>query len=246
MLPSLHVFSPAQGFSTATYHQQAIASSGEVIAPSASSPLAASASPRTPQHSTMLVEPPVVSYYPKGAPLSIFPPLLGQKSVSWMQVFALVQQPKMLWSTWGPGKSLEHFADIEEVWIAYIDGAPELNASGADTGRRKPPLKLVDQYFQAYWRAPDDIKERSNIAKVWQRFREIPEWIDTHSRERDVSPNVIIDELQAMRVNTAQGNEPKGLNWLQLELMRLRKASKMIQPARRGNNRILIIFCSSI
>ncbi|KAJ7463292.1 hypothetical protein FB451DRAFT_464369 [Mycena latifolia] len=233
------VFSPAQGFSTSSYHRQAIAASAhdafqttDVPLGFAASPAAAMTfpSPRTPQSTTTMVEPPVASYYAQGAPLGVFPPLLGQKSVSWTQVFRLVKQPKMLWCSWGPQKSVEQYADVKELWTAFIDGAPELDSSGNDTGRLKPPLKLVEQYFQAQWRSHNDRKERNNIAKVWQRFREIPEWIDTHSSARDVSPDVIITELEAMRVDASIGGELRGLNWLQQELARRRKATKSAKP----------------
>ncbi|KAJ7693365.1 hypothetical protein B0H17DRAFT_933068, partial [Mycena rosella] len=218
------------------------APSAVVWSPSHPAATASSAlsSPRTPHNPTTMVEPPVASYYAKGmcmrsfqyytqcfqgAPLGIFPPLLGQKTVSWTQVFSLVKQPKMLWNSWGPQKTLKQFANVKEVWTTYIDGAPERDSSGNDTGRLKPPLKLVEQYFQAGWRCPDNKKERAQIAKVWQRFREIPEWIDVHSSARDVSPNVIIAELEAMRVDASTRDEPRGLNWLQAELAVLRKAT---------------------
>ncbi|KAJ7462509.1 hypothetical protein FB451DRAFT_1404301 [Mycena latifolia] len=198
------VFSPAQGFSTSSYHRQAIAASAhdafqttDVPLGFAASPAAAMTfpSPRTPQSTTTMVEPPVASYYAQGAPLGVFPPLLEQKSASWTQ------------------KSVEQFADVKELWTAFVDGAAELDSSGNDTGRLKPPLKLVEQYFQAQWCSHNDRKERNNIAKVWQRFREIPEWIDTYSSARDVSPDVIITELEAMR-----------------ELARRRKATKSAKP----------------
>ncbi|KAJ7098524.1 hypothetical protein B0H15DRAFT_945042 [Mycena belliarum] len=226
------VFSPAQGFSASNYHRQAITAGGqnlfqtEVPPGLEASPGAAVTfpSPQTPQ-TTMMVEPPVASYYVQG----VFPPLLGQKSVSWPQVFGLVQQPKMLWSKWGPKMSMEQFFDVKELWTTYIDGAPELDSTGQDTGRIKPPLKLVEQYFQAGWRAHIDKKERNNIAKLWQRFREIPEWIDTHSSTRDVSPDMIITELEAMRAEAPfSQEEPRSLNWLQKTLAERRKATKRV------------------
>ncbi|KAJ7513015.1 hypothetical protein B0H11DRAFT_1898257 [Mycena galericulata] len=70
----------------------------------------------------------------------------------------LIKQPKLLWTNWGPKKSLEQYSSIEELWTAYVDGAPEVDDSGNTTGWLKPPLKLVEQYFQASWRAPDDKK----------------------------------------------------------------------------------------
>ncbi|KAJ7504099.1 hypothetical protein B0H11DRAFT_1853124, partial [Mycena galericulata] len=159
----------------------------------------------------------------RGAPPGVFPPLLGQKFVRWTDMFKLIKQPKLLWTNWGPKKSLEQYSSIEELWTAYVDGAPEVDDSGNTTGRLKPPLKLVEQYFQASWRAPDDKKERANLAKVWERFREIPEWIDQQSTVRDVSPDIVITELQASRVAASSSSEPKGLNWLQKDVSRQRK-----------------------
>ncbi|KAJ7497794.1 hypothetical protein B0H11DRAFT_2226396 [Mycena galericulata] len=138
-------------------------------------------------------------------------------------MFKLIKQPKLLWTNWGPKKSLEQYSSIEELWTAYVDGAPEVDDSGNTTGRLKPPLKLVEQYFQASWRAPDDKKERAYQAKVWERFREIPEWIDQQSTVRDVSPDIVITELQASRVAASSSSEPKGLNWLQKDVSRQRK-----------------------
>ncbi|KAJ7504735.1 hypothetical protein B0H11DRAFT_1709516, partial [Mycena galericulata] len=157
----------------------------------------------------------------QGAPPGVFPPLLGQKFVRWTDMFKLIKQPKLLWTNWGPKKSLEQYSSIEELWTAYVDGAPEVDDSGNTTGRLKPPLKLVEQYFQASWRAPDDKKVL--IPKVWERFREIPEWIDQQSTVRDVSPDIVITELQASRVAASSSSEPKGLNWLQKDVSRRRK-----------------------
>ncbi|KAJ7686094.1 hypothetical protein B0H17DRAFT_1304922 [Mycena rosella] len=228
------IFSPAQGFSASNYHSRALASAPYQMEDSS---VAAASSPGL-NHSPPrmdLVEPPVASYYEAGGVPGIFPPLLGQKSVHWSDVFKVVKQPHLLWSAWGPHKTLEQFGSIEKLWTAFIDGAPELDASGNSTGRLNPPLKLVEQYFQASWRCPEDKKERANIAKIWQRFREIPEWIDSHSTARDVSPDMIITELQAMRVGTSVRNEPRGLNWLQNELAVLRKAAKKAQTANHSS-----------
>lgn len=42
---------------------------------------------------------------PTGAPRGIVPPLFGQKSARWPDVFALVRQPKLCWAVWGPSKT---------------------------------------------------------------------------------------------------------------------------------------------
>ncbi|KAJ7488582.1 hypothetical protein B0H11DRAFT_2406669 [Mycena galericulata] len=258
------IFSPAQGFSAANYHARAVASDpyeATTAAIQSTTGLPGPRTPHTPQasplrgsssegsasqglSSLLLVEPPLATYYQAGAPPGVFPPLLGQKFVRWTDMFKLIKQPKLLWTNWGPKKSLEQYSSIEELWTAYVDGAPEVDDSGNTTGRLKPPLKLVEQYFQASWRAPDDKKvlfhssfltlyfpsrllashqERANLAKVWERFREIPEWIDQQSTVRDVSPDIVITELQVSRVAASSSSEPKGLNWLQKDVSRQRK-----------------------
>ncbi|KAJ7862462.1 hypothetical protein B0H14DRAFT_3444643 [Mycena olivaceomarginata] len=63
------------------------------------------------------------------APPGVFPPLLGQKFVRWTDMFKLIKQPKLLWTNWGPKKSLEQYTSIEELWTAYVDGALEMAGS---------------------------------------------------------------------------------------------------------------------
>ncbi|KAJ7906164.1 hypothetical protein B0H13DRAFT_2021438 [Mycena leptocephala] len=158
------------------------------------------------RNQVLLVEPPVAAYYAAGAPQGIFPPLLGQKSVNWTDIFKLVRQPKMLWSTWGPSKTLEQF-DLEELWAAWIT------------------------YFQASWRSPDNKKERGSIAKAWERLREIPEWIDHQSNARNISPDIVIAELRAIALAGSATDTPKGLNWLSKDL-----ASRRLDAVRKSKN----------
>lgn len=58
------------------------------------------------------------------------------------------------------------------------------------------------------------------MAKSWQRFREIPEWIDSQSSDRQVPPSIIIQELEPLRGD-------KGLNALQKEVKKLRETAKL-------------------
>jgi hypothetical protein len=55
--------------------------------------------------------------------------------------------------------------------------------------------------------------------KIWQRFREIPDWIDASSRQRGVSPTDIINELEEMR---GKAGQKKGLNALSKAIKELR------------------------
>ena len=80
----------------------------------------------------------------------LWPPVLGQKSVRWDQVFALVKRPELLWDCWKPSKSLDQYS-LEELWTCYNLGEPVFDAARVQTGI-KPPLQLVEQYFQSKWR----------------------------------------------------------------------------------------------
>ncbi|KAF7371837.1 hypothetical protein MVEN_00040500 [Mycena venus] len=169
------------------------------------------ASPRslnTPRAPTQvdLVLPPTEAFYKPGCPRGIVPPLFGQKSARWPDVFAFIQQPKFCWAVWGP-KSVDRYRSVDEIWTSWIDGEAVCNNAGIQTGK-KPPIKLVEQYLQNGWRTPDDAKERGTIAQHWGRYREIPEWIEREFSRRGVSPSVVIAELEAMRVQAAKAAQP--------------------------------------
>lgn len=80
----------------------------------------------------------------------LWPPVLGQKSISWNTVLDLVQRPELLWEVWKPLKSLDQY-DLNSLWECYIVGEPVFNAAGVQI-EIKPPLRLVEQYFQSRWR----------------------------------------------------------------------------------------------
>jgi len=58
--------------------------------------------------------------------------------------------------------------------------------------------------------------------KSWERFREIPEWVENQSRLRNVSPQVVLNELQAWR-SEGEG-KPKGLSALGREIKSRRES----------------------
>jgi hypothetical protein len=60
--------------------------------------------------------------------------------------------------------------------------------------------------------------------KAWERFREIPEWIDAKSKAQGVSPDAIIQELEQMR---GKGSGRKGVNALGRMVCELRKKEKV-------------------
>ncbi|KAF8228166.1 hypothetical protein L208DRAFT_1379444 [Tricholoma matsutake] len=146
----------------------------------------------------------------------LWPPVLGQKSVRWDQVFALVKQLELLWDCWQPSKSLDQF-DLQELWTCYSLGEPIFNDVQVQTGI-KPPLQLVEQYFQSKW-----CGRSSGDGKRWEHVHEIPEWILSQSTARVVSLTVIIEGLKEMRCGS--GNKTKkGLNALVKEVKQLRFA----------------------
>ncbi|KAF9474955.1 hypothetical protein BDN70DRAFT_814884, partial [Pholiota conissans] len=178
----------------------------------------ATSSPRLKTH-VDLVLPPVSAFYKPGDPPLLWPPVLGQKSITWDKVFALIhpESTGILWNSWKPSKSLDQYT-LEELWACYNSGEQVFDESGTPTGI-KPPLRLVDEHFHSSWRksaAPTDRKK-------WERFREIPEWIQSESACRKVSPQIILDELDGL-----MKNNPKitGMNSLAKEVksMRFEKA----------------------
>ncbi|KAF9490446.1 hypothetical protein BDN71DRAFT_1490630 [Pleurotus eryngii] len=131
-----------------------------------------------------LVLPPVEAFSDPGAARLIWPPCLGQKSVRWVDVFKLIKQPQLCWESWKPAKTLAQYETVSELWDIFTSGEPVYH-NGIQTGVR-PPLRDVEQYFQHRWRT----KGASNQKKAWERFREIPEYIDNQSTSRGISPAV--------------------------------------------------------
>ncbi|KAJ6513969.1 hypothetical protein DFH09DRAFT_1197104 [Mycena vulgaris] len=203
------VLSPAQGFSAANYHRNAVDSSPPHITGSpiilhrdqnlqetgtyeteGDSTLRAFAnpsprSPETPRATSQvdLVLPLAAAFYDRKGPVGLFPPLLGQKSARWPQVFELIQRPELCWDVWGPKKTIEQFEDVDDIWLTYAVGEPVHNSAGVQTGV-KPPLQLVEKYFHAEWRTSNNLLEKKRLHKHWSRFREIPKWIVASSDRR--------------------------------------------------------------
>ena len=78
----------------------------------------------------------------------MWPPVLGQKSAQWHDIFGHIQNPGNLWKTWKP-KTLESY-DVRGLWDCYTFGELVFDQFGAQTGQ-KPPLRLVEEYFKANW-----------------------------------------------------------------------------------------------
>jgi hypothetical protein len=96
---------------------------------------------------------------------TVFPPVLGQKSVEWPDVFKLVKQPKELWRSWGPSKQLDNYT-LDELWQIWTVGEVKLDQNGNQTGK-KPPLRLVEQHFGSRWRSAEDKKVSMITASLY-------------------------------------------------------------------------------
>ena len=104
----------------------------------------------------------MAAFHDPGSPLMLYPPVLGQRSVQWPEVFALIRQPRLLWDTWKPNKSLDQM-DLETLWCCWNTGEPKLDHVGEPTGM-KPPLRIVEQYFHAKWRASSSVSSLCHCA----------------------------------------------------------------------------------
>ena len=84
------------------------------------------------------------------APDLVFPPVLGQGTVTWSAVLSRIKQPDYLWDCWKPTRSLEQMS-VHDIWSCYDAGEQVFDGSGNPTGV-KPPLRLVEQTFKSRWR----------------------------------------------------------------------------------------------
>ncbi|KAF8517098.1 hypothetical protein JB92DRAFT_3307239, partial [Gautieria morchelliformis] len=98
-----------------------------------------------------LVLPPATAFHASGATNTLWPPILGQQSVRWADVFSLIRQPGLLWDVWKPSKTLDQVQTVDELWQCWSAGESALDNAGNVTGS-KPPLRLVEQYFKSTWR----------------------------------------------------------------------------------------------
>ncbi|KAF9062011.1 hypothetical protein BDP27DRAFT_1369177 [Rhodocollybia butyracea] len=189
--------------------------------------------PVTPRSRTQvdLVLPPVEAFSKPNAPRLIWPPVLGQRGVRWLDVFKYIEQPKLLWACYQPSKSLDQWEGLDELWSCWTTGEPVMNGDGVQTGV-KPPLRELEQHFQSHW--------RKGSGKKWERFREIPEFIERESANRNVSPAVIMTELEARqtvdKIVSIDGEERTvqekiGLNALKNMLADERKRTASISMA---------------
>jgi hypothetical protein len=97
---------------------------------------------------------------------------------------------------------------VQDIWDCYNVGEAVYSSEGHQTGL-KPPLRLVEQHFQSRWRKSPSVcfpflfRSLSSISrqarKSWQRFREIPEWIDAEINRSGISVADMIQGLEQKR-----------------------------------------------
>ena len=106
---------------------------------------------------------------------------------------------------WKPESKLDSYT-VQSIWTSYNVGEKDQAGQGL-----KPAVRLVEEHFGHKWRTnhlvqilPSQLtvlKEKGTKSaqkKQWQRYREIPQWIERQSTSRNVSPRVIIGELEAL------------------------------------------------
>ncbi|KAK7054027.1 hypothetical protein R3P38DRAFT_2500628 [Favolaschia claudopus] len=168
--------------------------------------------PRQPTHVDLILPSPA-AFYPKDGPVGLFPPVLGQRSANWMEIFKLIRRPDLCWSKWGLKTGLDDYGSVDELWSVYAQGESVFTSAGVQIGV-KPPLRDVEAHFYSHWRTPPD------TTVSWSRFREIPEWIAKSSERRQVSPTVVIAELKEMVGKPGIGS----LNQLSNKVAEMRKS----------------------
>ncbi|KAG6848797.1 hypothetical protein H0H93_013955 [Arthromyces matolae] len=147
--------------------------------------------PQPCQSSIDLVLPGTIAFCAPGDVLLAERPIFSQHA-PWAAVFDTIRQPSALWEAWKPNKTLDQMS-IVSVWDCYNTGEAVYDIKTGNQMGVKPPLRLVEQRFRHEWR------KTSGARKTWERFREIPEWIDTAMRERGLTSAAAIKELEARR-----------------------------------------------
>jgi hypothetical protein len=174
-----------------------------------------------------------------GAANTLWPPVLGQQSVRWSDVFPLIHQPDHLWDLYKPSQTLENM-DLNSIWVCWTTGESVLDANSDPSGM-KPPLRDVEQHFGSTWRKGPQVTLPflvhgvhsqpwiiSQARKAWQRFREIPEWIDAEVRRQAVPPEEVIRQLELLRA--VPGKPSMGMNALSKHVKALREAIAVQSP----------------
>ena len=81
----------------------------------------------------------------------MWPPILGQKSIRWQDVFALIEQPEYLYDVYKPAQPSFDRMDLRSIWECWSLGEGIYDSKGKLSGM-KPPLCHVEQQFGSRWR----------------------------------------------------------------------------------------------
>ncbi|OJA10895.1 hypothetical protein AZE42_08364, partial [Rhizopogon vesiculosus] len=82
-----------------------------------------------------LVLPPMAAFHNPGDPLMLYPPVLGQQSIQWREVFSLIRQPQHLWDMWKPSRTLDQM-DLDTLWACWTTGKAKLDQEDQPTGMK--------------------------------------------------------------------------------------------------------------
>jgi hypothetical protein len=66
----------------------------------------------------------------------------------WTDVFPHITNPKLLWDVWKPAKTLDNMT-LKELWNWWSVGEVVFEENPG----QKPPIRLVEQHFNAKWRS---------------------------------------------------------------------------------------------
>ncbi|KAJ7125542.1 hypothetical protein C8R43DRAFT_1240832 [Mycena crocata] len=146
--------------------------------------------------------------------------ILGKESVMWSDVFRHITDAKFLYDVWKPSKTLNDMT-LTEIWNSWSVG----EVAFGDKPGQKPPIRLIEQHFKAKWRPG------SQARKFWERYREIPEWIESQVTVKGQSPEESLRQLEALRVeNSTRSSSGKIVTLIPLGVNAL---SKLIQQQRK-------------
>ncbi|KAF5373795.1 hypothetical protein D9758_000952 [Tetrapyrgos nigripes] len=133
-----------------------------------------------------LVLPDLPAFLKPGQSGEVFPAIFGQQVVLWSDVLEAIKRPEHVWDKWGT-RGLDQYKTVWGIWEAYNKGEKVFNDEG------------------------QPIKKR----KSWERFREIPTWIENRLKD-GMTLEVVVSNLERMRTDAVQG---KGKGKMSLNML---------------------------
>ena len=98
-----------------------------------------------------------------GSPNTLWPPILGQKCIRWVDVFALIQQPKFLYDVYKPLAPSFDQMTMASIWECWDSGEAVHDKNG-DISGMKPPIRQIEQQFGSGWRKGSKVCFFSKLA----------------------------------------------------------------------------------